>query len=187
LADPELSFIRVEEVKVNRGYGYGIMSGLRAARGEFLAWTHADMQTDPGDVLKGLAKILSSRDPQNVYLKGRRLARNPLDSFFTFGMSVVSSSCLGLWLYDINAQPKMFSRRFFETFAAPPDDFAFEVYVYYLARKQGREILTIPVSFADRRHGQAKGGGTLAGKWRLTRRTLSYILRLRGDLKKRRA
>jgi glycosyltransferase involved in cell wall biosynthesis len=184
LADPALAFIRVEHVKGNRGYGFGIMSGLRAARGEFLAWTHADMQTDPADVLKGLETILTSRDPQNVYLKGRRIARNPLDAFFTFGMSVVSSACLGLWLNDINAQPKMFSRRFFEMFEAPPDDFAFEVYVYYLARKRGLELLTIPVSFANRRHGQAKGGGTLAGKWKLTRRTLLYIIRLRRDLRK---
>jgi len=182
LADPALSFIRVEHVKVNRGYGFGIMSGLRAAHGEFLAWTHADMQTDPGDVLRGLQTLLASEDPHRSYLKGRRIARNPFDTFFTFGMSVVASAMLGVWMHDINAQPKMFSRRFFELWKSPPDDFAFEVYVYYLARKLGMKVLIQPVSFAARKHGEAKGGGTLAGKWRLARRTWSYIIRLRSEL-----
>ena len=84
--------------------------------------------------------------------------------------------------HDINAQPKMFSRRFFELWKSPPDDFAFEVYVYYLARKLGMKVLIQPVSFAARKHGEAKGGGTLAGKWRLARRTWSYIIRLRSEL-----
>ena len=34
--------VRVVNVSVNRGYGHGIMAGLRAARGTYLAWTHAD-------------------------------------------------------------------------------------------------------------------------------------------------
>lgn len=182
LADPALSFIRVEHVKVNQGYGFGIMSGLRAARGEFLAWTHADMQTDPADVLKGFENLLAARDPQNAFLKGRRIARNPLDAFFTFGMSCISSACLGLWLHDINAQPKMFSRRFYETMKTPPDDFSLDLYVYYLARKSGMEFLIQRVDFAKRQHGEAKGGGTLAGKWRLIKRTWAYIIKLRREL-----
>ena len=159
-----------------------IMSGLRVARGEFLAWTHADMQTDPADVLKGFEKLLAARDPQNAFLKGRRIARNPLDAFFTFGMSCISSACLGLWLHDINAQPKMFSRRFYETMKSPPDDFSLDLYVYYLARKSGMEFLIQPVDFAKRRHGEAKGGGTLAGKWRLIKRTWAYIFKLRCEI-----
>jgi hypothetical protein len=39
-------------LKVNQGYGFGILSGLKECTGEFLGWTHADMQTDPKDLLK---------------------------------------------------------------------------------------------------------------------------------------
>lgn len=183
LENPALSFIQVVNVPENKGYGYGIMSGLRAAKGDFLAWTHADMQTDPGDVLRGLEKILAAPDPQNVYLKGRRpIFRNPVGIFLTFGMSVMSRACLGVWLPDINAQPKMFSRRFFEMLKSPPDDFAFEVYVFFFARKAGLDVLTVPVSFANRKHGIAKGGGTLSGKWRLVRRTWTYMFRLKREM-----
>ena len=34
--------IRVEE---NQGYGFGVLSGLNAATGEIIGWTHADLQT----------------------------------------------------------------------------------------------------------------------------------------------
>jgi len=40
-------------VPVNQGYGLGILSGLRAATGEIIGWTHADLQTDVMDVLTG--------------------------------------------------------------------------------------------------------------------------------------
>jgi len=182
LADPALSFIRVERVKINQGYGFGIMSGLRAARGEFLAWTHADMQTDPADVLLGWERMLAQAGPNNVFLKGRRVARNPLDALFTFGMSVIASACLGCWLHDINAQPKIFHRRFYEMLKSPPDDFSLDLYVYYLARKSGFQLLLQPVDFAKRRHGEAKGGGSLAGKWRLMKRTWGYIFKLRREI-----
>ena len=54
---PEYKFARSVTVPVNQGYGYGIMQGLKAAEGEFIGWTHADMQTDPRDVLRALAII----------------------------------------------------------------------------------------------------------------------------------
>src|SRR5258707_5161046 len=44
------AFARSVSVPVNRGYGYGVMAGLRAARGEVLGISHADMQCPPGDL-----------------------------------------------------------------------------------------------------------------------------------------
>ena len=182
LADPALAFIRVEQVPVNRGYGFGIVHGLRAARGEFLAWTHADMQTDPADVLLGWERMLAQPDPAQVFVKGCRRGRNPWDVLFTLGMSLISSACLGVWLQDINAQPKIFSRRFFERMKSPPDDFSLDLYAYYLARTAGFQLLLQPVNFPKRRHGEAKGGATFAGKVRLLKRTWAYIFKLRREI-----
>ena len=46
-------------VETNRGYGFGILTGLRAARGDVLGWTHADMQTDPADAIVGFERFLA--------------------------------------------------------------------------------------------------------------------------------
>ena len=42
------------------GYGNDILEGLKKARYEYLCWTHADLQTDPNDVMKGLEIIVSN-------------------------------------------------------------------------------------------------------------------------------
>jgi glycosyltransferase involved in cell wall biosynthesis len=71
-AAAEQRVIRTVRVEVNQGYGFGIMSGLDAARGEFLGFCHADMQTDPADALVALQLIRQSPRPEQLYVKGRR-------------------------------------------------------------------------------------------------------------------
>ncbi|QEL20182.1 glycosyltransferase family 2 protein [Limnoglobus roseus] len=182
LAKPQNRFARMVRVPVNRGYGFGITSGLRAVRGEFLGWTHADLQTDPNDLMVGFDKLQAEPDAEHCFLRGRRIGRNFFDALFTGGMSLVASAALGTWLNDINAQPKMFHRSFFESLTTPPDDFALDLYVLYSAKKAGLKVIELPVVFAKREAGEAKGGGSLRGKYKLTKRTFRYILALRRGL-----
>ena len=65
---PKYSFLRTVKVEINRGYGFGILSGLRSARGEYIGWTHADMQADPSDVIKALDLAERSRRPEKVFV-----------------------------------------------------------------------------------------------------------------------
>ena len=183
LKKPENSFAKVVDVKVNKGYGFGIMSGVNAAGGEYIAWTHADMQTDPKDVLAALDLIQQFPADAKVLIKGRRIARNILDTFFTFGMSIISSIALSTKLYDINAQPKLFHKSFLQKLDNPPDDFSLDLYLLYMARRLEYEIKEVKVNFAERLHGEAKGGGTLKGKFKLIKRTWSYIFKLKKELK----
>lgn len=184
LSRPENQFARVVTVPVNLGYGFGITSGLRAARGEFLGWTHADLQTDPKDLIIGFDKLFAEAEPARCFLRGRRIRRGWFDSAFTAGMSVVASAALGTWLHDINAQPKLMHRSFFESLTAAPDDFSLDLYMLYAAKKAGLKVLELPVTFAKRNAGDAKGGGTLRGKFKLIRRTFRYIFSLRRGLSK---
>src|SRR3989344_4350281 len=65
-------FIRLVSVKKNRGYGNGIWSGLKKARGEYLCWTHADMQNDLADTLDAYDIIKKQKNPEKCFVKGRR-------------------------------------------------------------------------------------------------------------------
>ncbi len=183
LSRPGHHFARSVRVPRNRGYGHGIITGLQAARGEYLAWTHADLQTDPADVMAAFDRLTSQIHPQNCLVRGRRVGRGWFDAFFTAGMSLVSSLALGVRLHDINAQPKLFHRRFLEQMTEPPEDFALDLYVLYLARRHGLTELEQPVSFGKRMAGVAKGGGSLHGKYRLTKRAFHYIFALRHKLR----
>jgi hypothetical protein len=48
----------------------------------------------------------------------------------------------------------------------------------WLASANGLAIVEFPVRFGTRTAGEAKGGGSLRVKWKLTRRTLKFIWQL---------
>jgi glycosyltransferase involved in cell wall biosynthesis len=183
LAKNENAFAKLVHVEVNKGYGFGIMAGVREANGQIIAWTHADMQTDPSDVLEIFNKYHSQILSGKYYAKGRRIKRSPIDTFFTWGMAVIASVVLGVELSDINAQPKVFCRIFLENLKNPPDDFSLDLYLMYQARIKSVEVLEYPVSFAMRRYGQSKGGGSLQGKVKLITRSLKYIWTISNEIK----
>lgn len=183
LAKARPGLFRVVNVVKNQGYGFGILSGLEAATGHVLAWTHADMQTDPNDVVLAWQIWLKEQDPRLV-VKGERKQRRLAEAFFTWGMGVISSFALGTRLDDINAQPKLFSRGFYEQQikGKAPHDFSLDLYLLYCAIKHGR-VKTLPVYFGKRLHGEAKGGGSWKTRKKLIKRTWAYIFELRSQLK----
>tara|TARA_Y100000385_G_scaffold186075_1_gene192231 strand:+ start:362 stop:1057 length:696 start_codon:yes stop_codon:yes gene_type:complete len=166
----------------NIGYGDGILHGLKHANGEIVSWTHADLQTDVSDVIRGFNFYEKELNKKTCIVKGERKNRNIIDSFFTFSMGVYSSVLLGKWLYDINAQPKMFHRTFMDEFEDAPLDFSLDLYLIYFFKNKNIKIKTFPVFFNKRRFGQAKGGGTFKGKIKLIKRTLSYIKTLKKNI-----
>jgi glycosyltransferase involved in cell wall biosynthesis len=176
-------FANVVSVPVNQGYGYGILAGLQATRGEFIGWTHADSQYDPKIVIDGFARLATSAEPHRTLLQGRRVSRPAIDGFFTAGMSVVSSLMLGIRVNDINAQPKLFPRGLLELLHQAPTDFSLDLYALVVALRSGYQIIRLPVDFRRRTHGDAKGGGSLRLKWKLTKRTWSFLGELRCRLR----
>jgi len=179
---PSCPFARSIRVDRNLGYGFGILAGLRSARGEYIGWTHADMQTDPGDCMRGLEMLLRRQDPENVFLKGSRKGRPALDECFTIGMSLFESAYLGTPLWDINAQPNIFHRSFFLKWRNPPHDFSLDLYALLMAKRTGVEVVRIEVRFPPRLHGQSNWNTSLASKWKFIRRTLSFSRSLKKEL-----
>ena len=178
------SCIKILKIKKNIGYGNGIMSGIRKSSGQVVAWTHADLQTDPQDVVDAYEYFMSKNGESNFILKGKRKKRKFFDNLFTSLMSIVSSIAFNIRLSDINAQPKMFSRNFVKYIDNAPNDFSLDLFILVKATKLNYTILEYPVMFKNRNYGISKGGGSFVGKIKLTLRTLSYINRLRIALKK---
>jgi glycosyltransferase involved in cell wall biosynthesis len=174
---PKYSECRSIRVEKNQGYGFGIVSGLKAAKGEILGWTHADMQTDPQDALLGLQ--LFEKYGDDIFVKGRRYGRPFMDVVFTVGMSIFETVLLTRPMWDINAQPTMFSRRFFESWATPPDDFSLDLYAYYQAQNFGIKVHRFPVKFGERAHGVSHWNVNWAAKRKFIRRTVDFSLQLK--------
>ncbi len=183
LKKKEYGFVKVVSVKKNIGYGFGILSGLRAARGEIFGWTHADLQTDPADTIRGYKLLLEQKDPTRVFVKGGRRGRRLFDLLFTFGMQTIASIVLGKVLSDINAQPKIFHKLFFEKIEKnAPNDFSLDLYFMYMAKKNEVKIITFPVDFKKRIHGQSSWAFSFKSKYKTILRTIKYIFKLRRAL-----
>lgn len=176
--------IKIIDLDQNQGYGFGILSGLDAASGEVLAWTHADLQTDPADVLKAyeLYRKLLPQYP-NLLIRGKRKNRRFLEVLFTWGMQLYVNCKLKCRLSDINAQPKLFSKEFYRQIRPQaPYDFSLDLYILYQMAQIGT-IKTIDVFFHKRAGGEAKGGGNWKGRIKLIKRTLQYINKLEKNLR----
>jgi glycosyltransferase involved in cell wall biosynthesis len=175
---PSYPFARCVTVTANRGYGDGIFTGLKAARGKTLAWSHADLQTDPQDVFRAFSAYRLATAPEKLVVKGRRHGRRLADCLISRGMEIVALLLLRTWLTEINAQPKVFDARLLEYLTAPPVDFNFDVYVLYQARRHGWRIATIDVDFPPRRHGQSNWAATWRSKRRTILRSMRYMFQL---------
>lgn len=171
--------IRSVRIDVNQGYGFGILGGLAAARGEILAWTHADMQTDPADVLAGLELFETNGEPERLFVKGRRYGRPLGDAVFTVGMSIFETLLMGRSLWDINAQPTMFPRSLYDSWDSPPHDFSLDLFAYYMAKRLDYAVQRFPVRFGERAHGTSHWNVDWKAKAKFIRRTVDYSFRLR--------
>jgi glycosyltransferase involved in cell wall biosynthesis len=175
---PEHPRARCVPIEINQGYGHGIYTGLQAARGELLAWSHADLQTDPGDVFRALARLEQSPAPERVLVKGHRYGRRVGERIISRGMEVVALLLLRRCLREINAQPKLFHRGLLQHLNAPPPGFNFDVYVLYRAVSNGWTVDSIPVQFPPRPYGQSNWAATWRSKCRTIAHSVAFMLRL---------
>tara|TARA_B100000902_G_C27018335_1_gene768330 strand:+ start:87 stop:794 length:708 start_codon:yes stop_codon:yes gene_type:complete len=179
---PMYPFARVVNVDVNLGYGFGITSGLNEAKGEFIGYTHADMQTDPSDVLKALEIIKKQEDPMNCYVKGDRKGRPIFDQIFTMGMSFFETIYLKTKLWDINAQPNIFHRSFLDNLSGIPKDFSLDLFFLYIAQKKKYKLIRFNVFFPPRIHGESKWNTGFSSKIKFIKRTLAFSFKLKKEL-----
>lgn len=180
---PNYYFARTVKVENNQGYGFGILQGLILATGDFIGWTHADMQTDPLDVLKAFELIQVNNFSQDLFIKGLRKKRSIFDLFFTIGMSIFETFYLKKILWDINAQPTIFHKSFFTKWQRPPHDFSLDLYAFYMAKKFEIRIKRFSVLFPKRMHGQSSWNTGLKSKIKLIKRTIKFSIALKKEYK----
>jgi len=175
---PLYDFAKSVKVETNRGYGFGILSGLSGASGEYVGWMHGDLQFDPGAV-SAAAGLIESAGGGKVFVKGLRRGRPCADRLFTAAMSVFETLLMGIRLNDINGQPTLFHRSLLETWTAPPHDFSLDLYAFTAAVRAGFRIIRFDVATFDRAGGVSSWNGGFADRLGLAWRTMISSMRIR--------
>ncbi len=160
--------IRVLSVPRNRGYGLGVLTGYRAARGGCIGHIPADGPVDPADVA-ALARQAVDQGPGTLLTAVRRARQD------TLVRRVVSRSyntlflvLFGAYTPDINGTPKFVHAADLPRLALASEDYFLEAEMMIKARRLG--LRTVPVTVYSRR----RGGGRSKVSARLVRTCLEF-------------
>jgi len=172
------NWVRVVGVAVNRGYGYGVMSGLRESTADLIAWTHADLQCDPKNIFTA-HKVFIDQNRRDILVKGWRVGRALRERVVSHIFAFFARFILGLKTQELNAQPKLFPRELLEHLKSPPDDFSLDLYLLYQAQKAGYQVVAFDVKFPPRIHGTSKWAAHFLSRYKTILKTILYMFRLR--------
>ncbi len=144
-----------EVVPVNQGYGHGVLRGLARCRGEYVGFICADGQVEAPDVAKLYEILLNAKTPKLV--KVRRRFR--MDGFRRKLVSIAYNGFAnllfgGLGTIDINGNPKLFPRAYYERMNLASRDWFLDAEVMIKARRLGLPVFEMNVL------GQMREGGT---------------------------
>jgi glycosyltransferase involved in cell wall biosynthesis len=146
--------IKLVHLKKNVGYGGGISEGLKHASGEYIGWSHADLQTPLRDFLK-LYNLIKGK--KNILGKGFRTNNRGFDGIVSRLHENLASIVLGVKMKEVNAQPKIFNKELMSNFSKMPYKWTtLDTYVMYVCLKNKIEVKTIDVVFNTRKFGQSK-------------------------------
>lgn len=173
--NPNLKIIELAE---NKGYGGGILAGLKLTHAQIIGWTHADLQTPLLDCLSGVYEIQG----KIAFVKGSRKGRSFTDALFSRGMGIFESILFHRKLEEINAQPTIFMRDFYELWSNPPLDFSLDLYALVMATETKVPIRRRTVQFLPRQYGESKWNLGFRSRIRFIKRTIKYSLELRKKL-----
>ena len=169
--------IKTINLKKNQGYGGGIYAGLKKARGDFIGWSHADLQTPLIDFVK-LYKLI--KNEKKILGKGFRTNNRGFDSIISYFHESLASFILGVKMKEINAQPKIFNRGLMKYFTNIPNHWTtLDTYIVYSCLKSNIKIKTIDVTFNTRKYGQSKWKNNFINFISHIIFNISYLFKLR--------
>ncbi len=166
---------RVLTLRENQGYGGGLKAGLECTQAPIVGFAHADLQCDPTDVFRALAHQRNN----GGLVKGSRRGRRLSEIFISRCFDLSARGLLGIGVWDINAQPKIFPRELIDRLKSPPTGISFDCYVLLCAQKAGMRVRSIALPCAPRRYGRSHWAHSLTARWQTYYSTFLTLWRLR--------
>jgi glycosyltransferase involved in cell wall biosynthesis len=150
--------VRVIEFRRNFGKTAALTAGFARAQGELIVTLDADLQDDPGEVSKLLAKLEEGYDLVGAWRVNRQ---DPISKRWPSKLANATVSALtGIKLHDLNCGFKLYRRAVVQDLKLYGE---LHRYIPVLAQWQGYRIAEVPVSHHPRQFGRSKyGAGRLA-------------------------
>jgi glycosyltransferase involved in cell wall biosynthesis len=166
--------VRVVRLRRNFGKAAALAAGFAQARGDVVVTIDADLQDDPGEIPRLLAKLDEGFDLVSGWKTRRRdpALRRLLSKFF----NVVTSRISGLRLHDLNCGLKAYRADVLEGLRIYGELHRF---LPVLAHYRGFRVAELPVNHRPRVHGRSRYGPERYVRGFLDLLTVTFIGRYR--------
>ena len=146
--------VRKVDVETNIGYGWGLIQGMRQARGTYVGFMGCDGQIKPADVCR--AWRLAAAAGPGMLIKVRRIVRN--DGIVRWLVSrlynLIFLAMFGAGTLDVNGAPKILHRDALERIAPESRDWFLDAEIVIKSKRIGLRIVEEPVDFMQRAGGR---------------------------------
>jgi glycosyltransferase involved in cell wall biosynthesis len=174
----KISKIRFIEIKINRGYGYGVLKGLQSTKGDIVGWIHADRSIELNSLIYA-SKFFKVNESKNIFFKGIRVGERPFfDKVFSLFLSITSSIILRRILLSITSQPTLFHKSFLKTWYNPPNDFSLDLFSLYKAKISSKKIIRFKILHKDRLMGNSSWNKNFFSKIKLSFIYIKSIIKI---------
>ncbi len=147
--------VKIVDIFTNRGYGNGILEGLKVASGHYAGWMHADWQISPEDVVKVFRDFESSGAD---LAKGVRKDR--FESKFRNFQSAVYNAFFALLFggkyLDVNGTPKLFKLELLSELGLVSRDWFLDPEIIIKMIHSGKKIVERDIVWRSRKKGNSK-------------------------------
>jgi len=150
----------------NLGYGGGIIYASKYIEKDFIAWMPGNMKINPIDAYDLVTNV--SLDKKDIYIKARRTNRPFSDSLKTNLFGIAASIYFNTYIYDAGGTPNVVHKDFFRLSEYMPNDFSFDVFVYYFYRINNLKVIRPKIRYTRRYSGQSHWQKGLNSEIKLT-------------------
>jgi hypothetical protein len=156
----------------NLGYGGGIIFASKYTEKDFIAWMPGNMKINPIDAYDFVTNL--TLDKKDIYIKARRTNRPFFDSLKTKIFGMAASMYFNTYIYDAGGTPNVVHKDFFKLSKCMPNDFSFDVFVYYFFKVNNLEIKRPKIKYTTRLYGNSHWQKGLISELKLFFSILSY-------------
>lgn len=134
----------------NLGFGGGILFGIDSTLSQWVGWMPGNLKIDP----RHLKSFISAIDFQpNTFIKAKRVGRKTSARLKTLISGVIQSILLRKNMLDTGGTPSICQKEFVSNLSNPPQDYVFESFVYYSAKRNGLYVHRPKIHYGERLFG----------------------------------
>jgi len=165
--------VRRIDVPVNRGFGWGIICGLKEARGRYVGYACADGQVSPPDIIRIFVAVRDA--PAHTIGKARRISRQDgmVRRLISWFYNLVFRLMYGSFTPDVNGVPKFFSREDLDVLQPTSLDSFIDSELMVKARLLRMQVIEVPVAFEKRELGSS-AVRVVGTSWQFVRNLLTF-------------